>query len=207
MDRRSRFALFQGAMVIALSLWAAETARAQPKSDPDWPCIQRLVPELSYGLLWTGPPLEPYFDTWDDKPERADLVREVTRLSMPTEAAADAVRQYMTNGVAEDEAAILFAGIFQRIAEQRREAIAGIKRYSRGQKALLERIADKLRTLDKLMKQEPKPAEKIETAQGELAATRQVFDARRRALTAVCEQPVLLEQRLGDLQRAIARNR
>jgi len=166
------------------------------------------VPELSYGLLWTGPPLEPYFDTWDDDPDRAALVREVTRLSTPAEQATAKVERHLANGTGKEAGAVLFAGIFQRINEQRREAIAAIKRYSRGQKALLERIAEHLRTLDKLMNAEPPaPQERIAEAQAELDMTRQVFDTRRRALKAVCEQPVLLEQRLGDLQRAIAARR
>ncbi len=166
------------------------------------------MPELSYGLLWAGPPLEPYFDTWDDDPERAALVREVTRLSTPAEQAAARVERHLANGAGEEAGAVLFAGIFQRINEQRREAIAAIKRYSRGQKALLERIAEHLRTLDKLTNAAPTAArDRIAKEQAELKMTRQVFDTRRRALKAVCEQPVLLEQRLGDLQRAIAASR
>lgn len=196
------------ALGLALGLVAAQAgpATAQPKRDPDWPCVQRLVPELAYGLVWAGAPLDPYFDTWDDDPKRAAVVRKVTRLSLAAEQATAAVRDYLQGGEAAGETAgaVLFAGIFQQINAQRRDAIAAIKRYSRGQKALLDRIAERLQQLDRLMSQEPQaPQARIDEVRRDLQLTRQVFDTRRRALSAVCEQPVLLEQRLGALQRAI----
>jgi hypothetical protein len=35
---------------------AAGPALAQPKPDPDWPCVQRKVPTISVGAVWSGPP-------------------------------------------------------------------------------------------------------------------------------------------------------
>jgi len=219
-DRRPRHRLVRAGagLLLGAGLLAAQagSAPAQPTQDPDWPCVQRLVPELSYALLWTGPSPEPYFDTWDDDPARAALVRKVTRLATPAEEARQALRDHLREAASEAEPAdagkdagtVLFAGIFQEIQAQRREAIAAAKRYSRGQKALLDQIAGHLQTLDRLMRESPDAAERIDDVQAELKLTRRIFDSRRRALKAVCEQSVLLKQRLGQLEKVItaARN-
>ena len=42
------------ALMIAGS-WAAMPALAQPKTDPDWPCVQRKVASLAAGTIWSGP--------------------------------------------------------------------------------------------------------------------------------------------------------
>lgn len=207
--RRVGAVLLLGAGLLAVRV---DPAAAQPAQDPDWPCVQRLVPELSYALLWTGPSPEPYFGTWDEDPARAALVRKVTRLATPAEDARQAVREHLRDagdtaeGADEgtDEATALFAGIFQEIQARRQEAIAAAKRYSRGQKALLDQIAGHLQTLDRLLDDSADTAAaRIDDVQRELKLTRQIFDSRRRALKAVCEQSVLLEQRLGQLEKAI----
>ena len=43
------------AITVALTGWPAFGADF---SDPDWPCIQRKVPQLWIGQMWTGPAIE-----------------------------------------------------------------------------------------------------------------------------------------------------
>lgn len=183
---------------------AAGAARAA-ESDPDWPCVQPLVPEMSYGLLWAGPPLEPYFETWDEDPARARIARLAGNLAVPVESVQERMQAYLgaQAPVSEADKAELFAGIFQTLNDQRSQVIRAIKRYSRGQKAALEQIAELLRQLDKLLAEEPPNQAQINATRASLDLTRQVFEDRRRALKAVCEQPVLIKQRLGDLLRTI----
>ena len=33
-------------------------ALAAAGEDPDWPCVQRLVPEIAPAVIWAGPPLD-----------------------------------------------------------------------------------------------------------------------------------------------------
>ena len=33
-------------------------ALAAAGEDPDWPCVQRLVPEIAPAAIWAGPPLD-----------------------------------------------------------------------------------------------------------------------------------------------------
>ena len=42
-------------LVLALG-WACPALAAAPQQDPDWPCQQIKVPELSPAAVWAGPP-------------------------------------------------------------------------------------------------------------------------------------------------------
>src|SRR3546814_988040 len=59
-----------------LTLPAAARAAASSQ-DPDWPCIQRLVPRIVAAQVWAGP--EPDAAAWNDDREIAD--RKSTRLN------------------------------------------------------------------------------------------------------------------------------
>jgi hypothetical protein len=50
--------LVRSLALAALLLPAANMALAAMNTDPDWPCIQRKVPELSIASLWQGPPAD-----------------------------------------------------------------------------------------------------------------------------------------------------
>ena len=47
----------RGVVLAALLFTAVSPAIAAMNTDPDWPCIQRKVPELSLGQIWDGPVL------------------------------------------------------------------------------------------------------------------------------------------------------
>ena len=52
-------------LTIAAALSAAPgIASGAANQDPDWPCIQRKVPELSLGQIWNGPELPAAAKDW-----------------------------------------------------------------------------------------------------------------------------------------------
>jgi uncharacterized protein YfaS (alpha-2-macroglobulin family) len=165
------------------------------------------VPDLSYQLLWTGPSPEPYFDSWGADEERAQLVGALSRLAVPRETAKQRLRSYLDEHQPVDDTAKakIFAGLFERIQENRREAIAAIKAYSRGQQKAMDRIAELLRQLDTQLSADQPDQAAIQRTRQELDITRQVFEERRQSIRALCEQPTLMEQRLGDLARTLQR--
>jgi len=195
------------ALVVAVASLASPhtPVRAAGDEAEDWPCQQALVPELSYRLLWTGPSPEPYFDDWADDTRRARVVRTVATIDTPTDQARERLAAYLSSNtpLGKREKAKVFAGIFQTLNENRKQAIAAIRRYSRGQKATLEKISKLLRELDDLMANEAENRKAIERTREQLGMTRQVFQERREAIRAICEQPTLMKQRLGDLLRVI----
>lgn len=194
-------------------LWpAAASGSVRPgalpgRADPDWPCIQRKVPELSAASVWTGPPLEDALTRWRADAEIAALVEQLVARRMPLEEATAAVARF-AQGLAPDAKAerltLLFAGLFQTLDRERGEVIAGIERYGRKQKSMAEQIrADMTRAGDPAAA----PADPAAAAelQNRLAWETRIFNERRASLTFVCEVPTIIEQRLFELARAIAR--
>ncbi|MBE7199612.1 MAG: hypothetical protein INR70_17665 [Parafilimonas terrae] len=64
--------------LLATTLLAlAGPALAQPKTDPDWPCVQRKVATLSPGQFWTGPDLGAASAEWGNDNEAAALAQKI----------------------------------------------------------------------------------------------------------------------------------
>ncbi|HEY0835489.1 MAG TPA: hypothetical protein VGE72_16420 [Azospirillum sp.] len=183
-------------------LWLLCAAAAAAERNPDWPCVQILVPTLAPGQIWSGAPIEGKEGAWRDIPGSAPVVALALNRSADVEQAEAAVERFSETLGPDRNAALtaLFAGIFDGINRERGEAIAAILRYARQQRTLLDRVAEDLARLETLPQQSPEASEVRER----IAWNRRILDDRRRYQTAVCEQPVQLEQRLGRLARAIA---
>lgn len=186
------------AAATALLLLLPAIASAQPARAPDWPCVQVLVPDLSPGQIWAGPPIEP-LPPWRDDPLASRAVQDLAREATEPEERLD--RLVDEAGPRRDEVLTLtFAGVFETLDAERAAAIASIRRYAHGQTALSRRIADILGEMEALPAGDPRRDALVD----ELAMDRRILDERRRSLGAVCDQPVTVERRLGGLARAIA---
>ena len=197
------------AAVIILPMNAAASVRpgALPgRADPDWPCIQRKVPELSVVAVWSGPPIDVALTRWQDHEEVAALVNEVVARRMPLDQAIAAVTRFARSQPPEtknERLTLLFAGIFQTLDRERSEVIDGIERYGRKQKEMADRIR-----ADMALASDPAAASSNPDAaelQNRLLWQTRIFNERRAALTFVCEVPTIIEQRLFELARAIGR--
>lgn len=194
------------ALVLAAGLLPplAGPVRAADQSDPDWPCVQRKVPNLSAGQMWAGPPAE---GNWEDDPEIARLagVMAARRTSL------DEVRALATDyasglDTAERPArmALLFSGVLDRIDTERRQIMSGISRYAHSQVALSDAVKEKEAALAELRAASEADLDKVEEAQDNLNWDIRVFRERSQSLTYVCETPVLLEQRAFAIARILA---
>jgi hypothetical protein len=192
-------------LLVAASLAAvlsAPAAAAEP-ADADWPCIQRLVPQLAASQMWAGPP--PEGGENPSSPDGEMLAHRLASRSMPddeAQAAIDAFAEGLAPGERNAGLAHLFHDVLQQINQERSQIIAGIKRYTRKQQHLAEKIAQDSRKLANLQ-----PGTTPDAPTQELLEARQwdlrVFEDRQRILTHICEQPVLLEQRAFSLSRAM----
>ena len=184
---------------------SAAGASAQPHQDPDWPCIQRLVPTLAAGQIWSGPPIDGIGGQWSGDSDVAGIVNQVTSRRVSIEEAVDQAKAF-AEGLEpgeQDRLTLLFAGIFQRINESRTSAITAIKRYMRAQRGMVDALSAEVAELEALQQDPTANAERIEDLTGSIEINRRIFADRRRALRPLCEQPVLLEERLGALARTI----
>ena len=196
-----RFCACAGALALLLVIpsGAAEAQRAA-HGPPDWPCVQRLIPELGAGSIWAGPPIDELDMEWWEDEEVARVVRFATARETPVTEALERVNAFIET-VEEDELetrlTLLFAGLFREINQERSRTIEAVRRYARGQVGRLERISGLVDELEQLRGSNGAEPAAIERLEQELFWERRLFHDRQTAMRALCSQPYILEERLG----------
>ena len=195
------------AVLVLIGILAVPALAAPPPTDPDWPCQQRLVPELGAGAFWTGPPLDGAGD-WKAEPRVSELV---DRLSPRTVAAEDGVVAIgaFADAIAADPdrkrlLTLLFAGLLAETNQERSDVITRLKELGKRQHDLADIASHASEELQHI------PAD----ATGDAAAKRtdleqrfqfvtQAFQNTQRTMRYACEAPTRLEARLGRYAQAI----
>lgn len=193
---------------LILLFLSAPAARGAESANPDWPCIQHKVPEVSAGMVWAGPVAQENDRRWKDSPGLAELAAAISARRLPIdEAQAEIDRFAATLGPDKDaRLTLLFTGVLQIINAERSEIMAGIERYARRQRALAAAIGaatTELNTLRKKQDRSDADNVRLKALEEQLLWDTRIFDERQQSLTYVCESPVLLEQRLFALSRHI----
>jgi hypothetical protein len=198
-----------GAAALALGamLGTVTTAEGAPPGprDPDWPCQQIKVSQLSLAAVWPGPPLDQQHSDWRQDQQVAGLVRELAQRRIPVEQAQRTIRSYAQQSGDQKQQKLLelLAGLFTVLDEERSSVLAGLDRFGARQKELAAGIRadnEKLRTL-----QADPGSDTGETTQLTQRVTweAQVFQDRRQAISYACDVPAKIEQRLFALTRTI----
>jgi hypothetical protein len=194
-------------VVLVVALCAAGAAWSAPPGprDPDWPCQQIKVAQLSVAAVWPGPPLDPQHDGWREKPQVADLVHEIAQRRVPIEQAQEKIRAFVEQAADQKQPALLelFAGLFSVLDNERGTVIAGLDRFGARQKELaaaLRNDNDKLRA----MQADPgSDAGDVNQMTQRVMWEAQVFQDRSQSLSYACDVPGKIEQRLFALARTI----
>lgn len=201
-NRTARPGPWSGGLLAAGLLALSSPAAAGTSEDPDWPCVQRKVPEISAGMVWAGPPVEALKPEWQQDTEVSRLAGSLAARRTEIEAAKTAIADFATGLGAErnERLTLLFAATLDIVNKERASIISGIGRFTRKQRALAERLGQLAGELKALPAAEKGKREELE--QQRLWDTR-IYEDRERSLTYICEQPVLLEQRVFALAREI----
>ena len=180
-------------------------AAAAPSRDPDWPCQQIKVPQLSLAAVWSGPPLDAHQDDWRQDQQVVELIHDVAQRRVPIEQAQADIRAFAARAGDQKQAKLLrlLAGLFTVLNDERSTIVAGLDRSGARQKELAARLRsdnEKLRSM-----QADHAADAGEVNQMTLRTTweAQVFQDRRQALSYACDVPGKIEQRLFALARTI----
>ncbi len=194
---------FAGMMAaVVLTIGAASAGARVSSTDPDWPCQQIKVPELSIAAVW--PDALP--DEADNAalPGLADLAAKLAARRTPMEEAEKDIAAFVT-GTPEErkkKAGLLFLGLFGALNAQRFQVMNGIERAYRKQKDFAKKIragAEKMRGLQDANAD----AKEIQRLATQLQWETRIFDERRKTLTYACEVPVKIDQRIFALARSI----
>ena len=199
--------LVMGLALTSVSQVEAQRAAAGP---PDWPCVQRLIPELAWGTLWTGPSLDELEQEWWEDDEVARVARFAISRSTPEEQALARVSEFVdtidpSDADAAQRLTQLFAGLYELTNRERRRTIDRIRGASRTQMARLDTISgmvDELETQRSNADSTEDQAEADRLAEA-LFWEQRTFQHRQQALPALCEQPYLLEEQLSRMVRII----
>ncbi len=180
-------------------------AHAAGRSDPNWPCPQPKVPQMSIAAIWDGPPIADASDAWEDNPALKELVIKLAARRTPLDEAQKAIVGFVGGDPAkkQERAKRLFAGLFDTLNQQRAEVIRGIERVDRKQKELADKIRADVAALRELQDKAEQDQSKINALAGEVEWSTRIFDERRKTIRYVCEVPIVIEQRTFALARTI----
>jgi len=191
--------------LVMIAAFAVSAAHAADPRYPDWPCVQAKVPELSPAALWAGPPLDDAAKAWANDAKIKELVPRLAARRVPIEEARKSIADFMTGNAAEREAKgkLLFAGVFERLDAERGAVMTGIERLARRQKDMADKIRESVVELHKIQDMPAPEQVKLDELSRQVEWSTRIFEDRRKTVRFVCEVPVLIEQRLGALARAI----
>jgi hypothetical protein len=193
-------------LAVAMTGWTAAAMAAPPATDPDWPCFQRLVPQLTAGTYWAAPPAPAEADWRKDKAVAGVVAQAAPRSVSVADgtAALDAFAAGLPPDARAVSLAEAFTGLVDETNRQRDEVVERIKELVRRQRAvaaMVEQISDSLRAI-------PPDATGDQAAQRNDIIQRRAlvirgFEDVQRTIRYACDVPVQLEARLGAYARAL----
>lgn len=178
---------------------AAQTAQS------DWPCKQVRVPDIALGGVWSGPSIEAERKSWRNDAAVADLITRIAPRRTPLESAEKMIADFAPAAGDKRKArlTLLFAGLYERMNDERREVVTGLDRFGRRLKEMAEKTREETKSFYALQSQKPADPEAVKKAGEALQWRVRLFEEQRKMVTYVCESPALIEQRFGALARAV----
>ncbi|TIP87772.1 MAG: hypothetical protein E5X63_08040 [Mesorhizobium sp.] len=201
----ARMSLVRSLAVVAMLAPGVNAMAAN--TDPDWPCIQRKVPQLSLGQIWNGPELPPAAKDLSKDPGISALVEEVAARRIPIAEAQKKIKDFAASLPAEQLApkmAMLVQGMFDHMDAERSHVISGISRYARKQLEMAAALRKAASDVDALRAKPDADPDEIERRTEQLKFATRIFNERVQSLTYVCEVPTIIEQRLYQLSKAVS---
>jgi hypothetical protein len=193
------------AVAVAIEVVLRAMALAADPRFPDWPCNQVKVPEISVAAVWAGPAIDDVENAWEEEAAIKDLVTRLAARRTPLDDAQKAIADAITGTESERQkkAKLIFAGLFRTLNHERSEVMRGIERYARKQKEFSDQIRSTILQLRELHDRPDPDQSRIEELTNRVEWDTRIFEERRKTMNFVCEVPVLIEQRLFALARAI----
>jgi hypothetical protein len=201
----ARTSLARSLVVVAMLVLIANARAAT--TDPDWPCMQRKVPQLSLGQVWNGPDLPPAAKDWSKDPAVSALVEEVAARRIPIANAQKAIKDFAASlpaGQVVPKMTMLVQGMFDQMDAERSHVISGISRYAHKQLELAAGLRKEASDVDALRAKPDADPDEIERRTDQLNFATRIFNERVQSLTYVCDVPTIIEQRLYQLSKTVS---
>ena len=187
----------------------AAAAASVARSKIAWPCVQKKVAKIDAAAVWDGPPVKD-LRGWGSDSKMAALVTQAVSRRTPVEDVQKQIEEW-ANTVPKEERdeklTLLFAGILNTANLQRSSVVSGIERYQKRQIKNAEEIERQGAELAKLEDAAPRdltqPTPELDKAREKYDWFTRVFQERQANIPIACELPVIIEQRVFALSRAI----
>lgn len=198
----------QSILLIAL-LAVSSAPKASNDKIKDWPCKQRLVPELTISTYWIDGNLEEETKGWKKNfpirsiaDDLADRDTDITKAEQIINNFSDSLKKDHNKHLK-----ILFRATFNEMQLQRARIINGIQALTKQQNILARDISNYAVKLNDLKQgDKPNKAQLVQALQDERQLKVMVYDDREQLMPYVCEKPVLLEHKLYAISKAIKNN-
>lgn len=206
--RAARFKFVTFISALAASFIAPVSSASSTEIDVEWPCIQGYVEEVAVGVVWPEPIEENILGSWLKDKELKKVVNDFGALEVFDEPARSRLQTF-AESVSEDQRIQIYSqvadGIVYRFNQRRSDYLKGIRKFTRQQIVMSEKVQSHLNELVSL--ENKKDAESIKRIT-ELKETtewqQRIFDRRESAIRLLCETPVELETVMGDILRDLA---
>ena len=122
-------------------------------TDPQWPCVQVLVPEIVSAVVWPLPIDESLTGTWNRDETLVTMVNQLSDLDELTDTNRQLIAEFVKTipeALRIDRLNQLADGIVTLSNRRRTRLITGIKRYTRQQSSIANQIES---TLNQLVEQ------------------------------------------------------
>ena len=193
-------------LLIAGAAAAQAPVQGKARHTSDWPCVAIKVPEISLAAVWSGPPLDGIQPAqWRDDAETSALVARLAARRTPQAEAEQAVADFAKAAGPERKNRLLalYAGLFSALAQERAQVVAGLDRFGKRQKELADQVRAETAAMRALQDKPDADPKQLEDTVNRLTWNMRIFEDKRKSVSFVCETPVLIEQRLFALGRAV----
>jgi hypothetical protein len=197
-----------GLTLCSVMLCATSNAAPPGPRDPDWPCQQIKVPQLSLAAVWSGPSVDPQNTNWQQDPDLAALVHETAQRREPVEQAEAQLHRFAQEAGAQKEQKLLLlvAGLFTVLDNERGSVIDGLDRFGARQKELAAGIRADNEKLHQLQADPAADPNQVNQLVQKVTWEAAVFQDRRQALRYACDVPGKIEHRLFALAQSIQKD-
>lgn len=191
------------------SLVLATPAAAYDKNNPNWPCVQRKVVELTAAQMWDGPPIDANNREWLNDNEIRTLSRSLISRRIPLSEAEEAIKKFAAKFDGKernDKLTLLFTATLSQTNDERKTVIHGIERFQERQVARAAELERQGVDLDKLhtgTNAELIPDRPLTAEEQKYKWDARVFQERQQNLPLACEIPELIGQRIYELAKLI----
>ena len=173
---------------------------AQPpgkEKNPDWPCIQVYIEQLSWGSIWTGPVLDENSSKWINDEKLSSLAEKIMKRNTKENEGIKELKKYIKKNNSPEQLTKLFHALFDTtniIWKKRNEKLLN---FGKRQRLTSEKISTKLGKIKKLFKDHESNKDEIQKLEQENFWDVRRFEDRRALSDSLCDQPRFYEKRLG----------